>query len=124
MQGTLRGRAVLSAVGTPAPGSYAAESPAAGSSTAPSAGGSAAPSGSSAGAGTAAALLDPAVEAQRSPRGFPDLSVREIAVVTPLIVLVLALGFFPGPVLEVINPSVVATLNEVGLADPVGGLVP
>ena len=124
MQGPLRGHAVLSAVGTPAPGSSAAGSPAAGPSTAPSAGGSAAPSGSSAGAGTAAALLDPAVEAQRSPRGFPDLSVREIAVVTPLIVLVLALGFFPGPVLEVINPSVVATLNEVGLADPVGGLVP
>jgi NADH-quinone oxidoreductase subunit M len=69
-------------------------------------------------------MLDPAVEAQRDSSGFPDLKAREIAVVTPLIVLILVLGFFPGPVLEVITPSVLATLNEVGLADPVGGLVP
>ncbi len=41
---------------------------------------------------------------------------------TPLIVLIMVLGFFPGPVLDVITPSVVATMNEVGLADPVGGL--
>ena len=40
---------------------------------------------------------------------------------TPLIVLIIALGFFPGPVLDVINPSVMATMNEVGIADPVGG---
>ena len=69
-------------------------------------------------------MLDPAVEARRDSSGFPDLKAREIAVVTPLIVLILVLGFFPGPVLDVITPSVVATLNEVGLADPVGGLVP
>lgn len=58
------------------------------------------------------------------PRGsaFPDLSGRELAVLTPLIVLILVLGFFPGPVLEVINPSVTATLSEVGLTDPVGGM--
>jgi NADH-quinone oxidoreductase subunit M len=37
-------------------------------------------------------------------------------------VLILALGFFPGPVLDVINPSMAATMNEVGLVDPVGGL--
>ena len=41
---------------------------------------------------------------------------------TPLIVLVIVLGFFPGPVLDVLEPSVVATMNEVGLADPVGGI--
>ncbi len=67
-------------------------------------------------------LLDPAVSAKRDGSGFPDLSGREIAVLTPLIVMIIVLGFFPGPVLEVINPSVMATLNEVGLADPVGGL--
>ena len=64
------------------------------------------------------------VKAERNPSAFPDLGRREIAVVTPLIVLILVLGFLPGPVLEVITPSVLATLNEVGLADPVGGLVP
>jgi NADH-quinone oxidoreductase subunit M len=69
-------------------------------------------------------MLDPAVAAARPGSGFPDLGRREIAVLTPLIVLILALGFFPGPVLDVITPSVVATMNEVGLPDPVGGLVP
>jgi NADH-quinone oxidoreductase subunit M len=43
-------------------------------------------------------------------------------VLTPLIALILVLGFFPGPVLDVLDPSVVATMNEVGLADPVGGM--
>jgi NADH-quinone oxidoreductase subunit M len=52
---------------------------------------------------------------------FPDLSGQEIAVLTPLIVLILVLGFFPGPVLDVINPTVTATMNEMDLADPVGG---
>lgn len=68
-------------------------------------------------------MLDPAVEAAREPSGFPDLGKREIAVLTPLIVLILVLGFFPGPVLDVITPSVIDTLSEVGLADPVEGLV-
>ncbi len=67
-------------------------------------------------------MLDPAVEAARDSSGFPDLGKREIAVLTPLIVLILVLGFFPGPVLDVITPSVIDTLNEVGLADPVEGL--
>jgi NADH-quinone oxidoreductase subunit M len=67
-------------------------------------------------------MLDPGVAAQRDRSGFPDLSGREIAVLTPLIALILVLGFYPGPVLEVINPSVTATLTEVGLTDPVGGL--
>ncbi|MCH6167016.1 NADH-quinone oxidoreductase subunit M [Pseudonocardia alaniniphila] len=66
-------------------------------------------------------MLDPGVAAKRGGSGFPDLSKREIGVLTPLIVLIVLLGFFPGPVLDVINPSVVATMNEVGLADPVGG---
>ncbi|MEN3264009.1 NADH-quinone oxidoreductase subunit M [Pseudonocardia sp.] len=67
-------------------------------------------------------MLDPGVAAKRGGSGFPDLSKREIGVLTPLIVLIIVLGFFPGPVLDVINPSVVATMNEVGLDDPVGGL--
>ncbi len=51
---------------------------------------------------------------------FADLGKREIAVLTPLIVLILVLGFFPGPVLDVITPSVQSTMTEVGLVDPVG----
>ena len=68
-------------------------------------------------------MIDPAVAAERAARRFPDLSGREIAVLAPLIVLILVLGFFPAPVLDVINPSVEATMNEVGLPDPVGGAV-
>ena len=37
---------------------------------------------------------------------------------TPMIVLILLLGFFPGPVLDVINPSVAATMTEVGRDRP------
>jgi NADH-quinone oxidoreductase subunit M len=66
-------------------------------------------------------MLDPAVAAASERSAFPDLSAREVAVLTPLIVLILVLGFYPAPVLDVITPSVVATMNEVGLADPVGG---
>jgi NADH-quinone oxidoreductase subunit M len=63
---------------------------------------------------------DTAVGALKS--SFADLTKREIGVLTPLVALVLLLGFFPGPVLDVINPSVTATMQEVGLADPVGGV--
>jgi NADH-quinone oxidoreductase subunit M len=47
-----------------------------------------------------------------------DLSVREAAVVAPLIVLIIFLGFYPKPVLDVINPAVKATLTDVGKSDP------
>ncbi len=51
--------------------------------------------------------------------GFPDLSAREVLVITPLVALILGLGLYPQPVLDVINPSVQATLTETGLTDPV-----
>ena len=51
--------------------------------------------------------------------GFPDLSAREMVVITPLVALILGLGLYPQPVLDVINPSVQATLTETGVADPV-----
>ena len=50
---------------------------------------------------------------------FPDMSRRELAVVTPLVVLILLLGVYPKPVLDVITPSVNATMDEVGLNDPI-----
>jgi NADH-quinone oxidoreductase subunit M len=48
----------------------------------------------------------------------PDLRPREIAVVTPIIVAILALGFFPQPVLDVINPAVGHTMRDVQQLDP------
>ncbi len=47
-----------------------------------------------------------------------DISVREVVVVAPLIALILVLGFYPKPVLDVINPSVKATLSDIGKQDP------
>jgi NADH-quinone oxidoreductase subunit M len=47
-----------------------------------------------------------------------DLSVREAVVVAPLIALIIFLGFYPKPVLDVINPAVKATLSDIGKTDP------
>src|SRR5690606_7896041 len=48
-----------------------------------------------------------------------DLTRREAVVVAPLIALLIVLGFYPKPVLDVINPAVGATLQQdVGAQDP------
>jgi NADH-quinone oxidoreductase subunit M len=46
-----------------------------------------------------------------------DISKREMVVVAPLIALLLALGFYPKPVLDVITPAVEATLTEVQVVE-------
>ena len=50
--------------------------------------------------------------------GTRDLSHREKWVVAPLIASFLILGFYPKPVLDVINPAVARTLQIVGVTDP------
>ena len=50
--------------------------------------------------------------------GVPDLSWRERWVVIPLIGSLLVLGFYPKPVLDLVNPAVKATLSHVGVTDP------
>ena len=47
-----------------------------------------------------------------------DLNVREAWVVAPLIAIIIALGFFPQPLLDVINPAVDQTMQQVGVEDP------
>jgi NADH-quinone oxidoreductase subunit M len=49
---------------------------------------------------------------------FGDLTAREIAVVTPLVVLILLLGVYPQPVLDVINPTAERTMVDVGYTNP------
>ena len=44
-----------------------------------------------------------------------DLTLREGLVVAPLIALILLLGFYPKPVIDVINPAVQATLSDIGV---------
>ncbi|MGK2869238.1 MAG: NADH-quinone oxidoreductase subunit M [Mycobacterium sp.] len=48
-----------------------------------------------------------------------DLVPRELIVVAPLIALLLVLGVYPKPALDVINPAVTHTLTTIGVQDPV-----
>ncbi|MGH3553841.1 MAG: proton-conducting transporter membrane subunit, partial [Mycobacterium sp.] len=48
-----------------------------------------------------------------------DLVPREVVVVAPLIALLLFLGLYPKPVLDIINPAVGNTMATIGQQDPV-----
>lgn len=47
-----------------------------------------------------------------------DLRARELIVVAPLIALLLVLGIYPKPVLDIINPAVENTMTTMGQHDP------
>lgn len=47
-----------------------------------------------------------------------DLVPRELVVVAPLIALLLVLGIYPKPALDVINPAVEHTMTTIGQTDP------
>jgi NADH-quinone oxidoreductase subunit M len=49
---------------------------------------------------------------------FGDLSRREVAVLTPLVVLIVFLGLYPKPVLDVINPTAQRTVAQSCHTDP------
>jgi NADH-quinone oxidoreductase subunit M len=49
---------------------------------------------------------------------FRDLNAREAFAVGPLIVIIIALGIYPKPVIDVINPAVKFTLQNVHQTDP------
>ena len=53
------------------------------------------------------------------PSAFGDLGRRELAVVAPLIALIIGLGVYPQPLLDLIDPAVAATMVDVG-SDPAG----
>jgi NADH-quinone oxidoreductase subunit M len=55
---------------------------------------------------------------------MPDLKARELLAVVPLIALIIAMGVYPKPVLDVINPAVKATMSQVGSTDPVPAVNP
>jgi NADH-quinone oxidoreductase subunit M len=50
--------------------------------------------------------------------GMPDLKARELWAVGPLIALIIALGVYPKPVLDVINPAVHQTMIQIHVHDP------
>jgi NADH-quinone oxidoreductase subunit M len=47
-----------------------------------------------------------------------DLSLREKLVVAPVVALIVALGVYPKPLIDIIRPSVTATFTDVGHHDP------
>lgn len=49
--------------------------------------------------------------------GVTDLGGREIVAVAPLVAALVAFGFYPQPILDVINPSVATSLEQVGVSD-------
>lgn len=53
-----------------------------------------------------------------STEGITDLGAREVVALAPLLALIVVLGFFPKPVLDVLNPTVDSLLEHVGVTDP------
>ena len=47
-----------------------------------------------------------------------DLTRREKYAIAPVLAIIIVLGFFPKPLLDVINPTVVHTMQVVGVTDP------
>jgi NADH-quinone oxidoreductase subunit M len=47
-----------------------------------------------------------------------DLDLREKLAVAPLIAIVIILGFYPAPVLNVLEPFVASTMQQTGATDP------
>lgn len=89
------------------------------------------PTGAAVPAGAAGLVATPAdapvAVAQGTPHGsrgkvralFGDLTPREITVLTPLVLLIILLGVYPQPVLDVINPTAERTMIDAGYTDPV-----
>jgi NADH-quinone oxidoreductase subunit M len=59
---------------------------------------------------------NPALDGLRAMR--KDLSLRETLVVAPLIAMLIFFGFYPQPLLDVINPAVRATMQDIDKSDP------
>jgi NADH-quinone oxidoreductase subunit M len=49
---------------------------------------------------------------------MPDLRPREVFAVAPLVILIVVLGLFPKPAINVISPAVDSTMTRVGVTDP------
>jgi NADH-quinone oxidoreductase subunit M len=54
-----------------------------------------------------------------SVKDMPDLKPRELWAVAPLIALIIGMGVYPRPVLDIINPAVHQTLTQIHETDPV-----
>ena len=53
-----------------------------------------------------------------------DLRGREVLAIAPLLVVIVVLGFYPQPVLDVVNPAVARVMHAVGATDPAPQVAP
>lgn len=50
---------------------------------------------------------------------LPDLTLREKVAIAPVMAVIIALGFYPSPLLNVINPASETVITQQGFTDPV-----
>jgi NADH-quinone oxidoreductase subunit M len=58
------------------------------------------------------------------PEATRDLDRREVGTLAPLFLALVLFGFYPMPLLNVINPYVQDTLQQVGVTDPAPTVTP
>jgi NADH-quinone oxidoreductase subunit M len=49
---------------------------------------------------------------------LPDLNLREKIAIGPVLAVIIALGFYPAPLLNVINPASAHVIESQGFSDP------
>jgi NADH-quinone oxidoreductase subunit M len=47
-----------------------------------------------------------------------DLNLREKVAIAPVIAIIVVLGFYPAPLLNVINPAAAQVVSQMGYSDP------
>jgi NADH-quinone oxidoreductase subunit M len=53
-----------------------------------------------------------------------DLNLREKIAIAPVIAIIIALGFYPSPLLNIINPASTHTITQAGFTDPLAQIDP
>jgi len=49
---------------------------------------------------------------------LPDLNLREKVAIAPVVAVIIALGFYPSPLLNIINPAAAHVIEKAGFTDP------
>jgi NADH-quinone oxidoreductase subunit M len=49
---------------------------------------------------------------------LPDLNLREKVAIAPVIAIIVVLGFYPAPLLNIINPAAAHIISQQGYSDP------
>ena len=49
---------------------------------------------------------------------LPDINLREKVAIAPVIAIIVVLGFYPSPILNIINPAATTVISQQGFTDP------